>query len=78
MNGPVKHPMLRYHGGKWRIAPWIISYIPTHKIYVELFGGGGSILLRKPRSYAELYNDFDEEIEYCDRKSHIKEAIHER
>jgi DNA adenine methylase len=29
---------------------------------VELFGGGGSILLRKPRSYSELYNDLDEEI----------------
>jgi DNA adenine methylase len=44
------------------IAPWIISYIPAHRIYVELFGGGGSVLLRKPRSYAELYNDLDGEI----------------
>jgi DNA adenine methylase len=58
----VKRSMLRYHGGKWRIAPWIISYIPAHRIYVELFGGGGSILLRKPRSYSELYNDLDGEI----------------
>jgi DNA adenine methylase len=58
----VKRSMLRYHGGKWRIAPWIISYIPAHKIYVELFGGGGSVLLRKPRSYSELYNDLDGEI----------------
>jgi DNA adenine methylase len=55
-------PILRYHGGKWRIAPWILSYIPKHKIYVELFGGGGSILLRKSRSYSELYNDLDGEI----------------
>jgi DNA adenine methylase len=58
----IRRPLLRYHGGKWRIAPWIISYIPVHKIYVELFGGGGSILLRKPRSDAELYNDLDGEI----------------
>jgi DNA adenine methylase len=62
MKGLVKRSILRYHGGKWRIAPWIISYIPAHKIYIELFGGGGSVLLRKPRSYSELYNDLDGEI----------------
>jgi DNA adenine methylase len=60
-NSPTR-PLVRYHGGKWRIAPWILSYIPAHKIYVELFGGGGSILLRKPRSYAEIYNDLDTEM----------------
>jgi DNA adenine methylase len=58
----VKRPILRYHGSKWRIAPWIISYIPDHRIYVELFGGGGSVLLRKPRAYSEVYNDLDGEI----------------
>jgi DNA adenine methylase len=58
----VKRPILRYHGGKWRIAPWIISFLPPHRIYVELFGGGGGVLLRKPRSHAELYNDLDGEI----------------
>jgi DNA adenine methylase len=62
MQGLVKRPILRYHGGKWRIAPWILSYIPAHKIYVELFGGGGSILLRKSRSKSELYNDLDRDI----------------
>jgi DNA adenine methylase len=58
----VKRPLIRYHGGKWRLAPWILSFIPPHKIYVELFGGGGSVLLKKPRSYSELYNDLDQEI----------------
>lgn len=55
-------PVLRYHGGKWRIAPWIISTFGEHTTYTEVFGGGGSILLRKPRSYAEIYNDLDGEI----------------
>lgn len=55
-------PIVRYHGGKWKLAPWIISNFPEHRVYTEAFGGGGSVLLRKPRCYAEIYNDLDGEM----------------
>lgn len=55
-------PVLRWHGGKWRLAPWIIKHFPAHRIYVEPFGGGASVLLRKQPALTEVYNDLDQEV----------------
>ena len=58
----MKRSALKYYGGKWKMAPKIIKMFPAHKVYVEPFGGGGSILLRKDRSYNEVYNDIDSSV----------------
>ena len=56
------HPPLRYHGGKWRIGKWVASHFPKHKFYVEVFGGAAGVLLQKPRSTVEVYNDLDSQV----------------
>lgn len=31
--------VLRWHGGKWRLAPWIVAHFPPHRVYVKPYGG---------------------------------------
>jgi len=58
----VTRPALRYHGGKFRLAPWICEFFPPHHAYVEPYGGGASVLLQKRKAHSECYNDIADEI----------------
>lgn len=52
-------PPLKWHGGKTYLARRIIALMPPHRVYVEPFIGGGSILLNKPRAEREVAGDVD-------------------
>jgi DNA adenine methylase len=56
MTAPTR-PALRWYGGKWRIAPWVIAHLPAHDAYCEPYGGAASVLLRKPPAKIETWND---------------------
>lgn len=58
----VTKPALRYHGAKFRLASWIMQFFPPHQVYTEAFGGAAGVLLQKPRSYSEVYNDLDGDV----------------
>ena len=54
--------ILKYPGAKNRLARWIVSHIPPHKIYVEPFFGSGAVFFNKERCYNEIINDIDDDI----------------
>ena len=54
--------LLKYPGAKNRLAPWIVSHIPQHKVYCEPFLGSGAVFLNKEPAYNEILNDLDDDI----------------
>lgn len=52
-------PLLKYPGGKWKIAEWIIDHFPPHKVYLEPFFGSGAVFFKKEPAYVETINDMD-------------------
>ncbi len=53
---------LKYPGAKNRIAPWIVSHIPPHETYVELYFGSGAVFFHKEPCKIETINDLDENV----------------
>ncbi|UVE51442.1 DNA adenine methylase [Haloferax larsenii] len=54
--------VMNYPGAKARLAPWIIDHLPDHNTYVEVFGGSAAVLVHKPESVNEIYNDVDDDL----------------
>jgi len=51
--------LIRWAGGKGKQLSDLLPFIPDGRVYVEPFGGGASVLLNRPRSEVEVYNDLD-------------------
>jgi DNA adenine methylase len=49
-------------GGKHLLAKTIISIMPAHKTYVEVFGGAGWVLFKKNPSEVEAWNDLNSDL----------------
>lgn len=49
-------------GGKNILARKIISLMPEHHCYVEVFGGAGWVLFKKPTSKVEVWNDLNSDL----------------
>jgi len=56
---PIPPTFIRYMGADSTILPFLLKIIPPHRCYVEVFGGSAKLLLAKPPSKVEVYNDID-------------------
>lgn len=70
-------PLIKYPGGKGRLASLIIRHLPEHETYVEPFAGGGAVFFRKPSSKKSVLSDKDPfSIEFFDsvRRGQMKKC----
>ncbi|MGH8164307.1 MAG: DNA adenine methylase, partial [Rhodanobacteraceae bacterium] len=51
-----------WYGGKFSHLDWLLPLLPSCHHYCEPFAGSGAVLLNRPASALETYNDLDGEI----------------
>ena len=51
-----------WYGGKFSHLDWLLPLLPEAHHYCEPFGGSGAVLLNRPPSPVETYNDLDGEV----------------
>lgn len=68
---------LAYMGGKSLLTKKIISRMPEHKCYCEVFAGAAWLLFRKEESSVEIINDINKDLVTLYRviKHHLEEFI---
>ena len=66
---PVRNPTTRrkliafgWYGGKFSHLDWLLPLLPECHHYCEPFAGSGAVLLNRPPSPVETYNDLDGEV----------------
>ncbi len=68
---------LSYMGGKSLLAPKILTRIPEHHCYCEVFAGAAWLLFKKEESKVEILNDINTDLITLYRivKNHLEEFI---
>ena len=56
---PVVMP---YYGGKFMMSKRLVTMIPPHRRYFEVFAGGASMFFRKAKAEWNILNDIDNDI----------------
>lgn len=71
------HSPLAYVGGKSKLSKHIVSNIPEHKTYCEVFSGAAWVFFKKPESQVEVLNDLDSDLVSFYRvvSSHLEEFL---
>jgi len=69
-----------WYGGKFNHLKWLLPLLPECHHYCEPFGGSAAVLLNRPPSSVETYNDMDGEVANFfrvlrDQKNRLIEAI---
>jgi D12 class N6 adenine-specific DNA methyltransferase len=59
LGGRLLSSPLHYYGSKARLAPWIVSLLPAHRVYVEPFCSGALLFAKRPSTH-EIVNDLDD------------------
>ncbi|MEP7043323.1 MAG: DNA adenine methylase [Dokdonella sp.] len=73
----MAHPIIPWPGGKRRLLQQLLSDIPTHKSYVEVFAGGAALLLAKEPAASEVLNDLKRDLVLLYRcvQHHLDELV---
>lgn len=51
--------LISWFGGKTAFSRELIPLFPKHDVFVDVFGGSGAVIINKPPSKLEVYNDID-------------------
>jgi hypothetical protein len=66
-NGRVRRPVRKkiafgWYGGKYSHLDWLLPLLPKCHHFCEPFGGSAAVILNRPPSPVETYNDLDGEV----------------
>jgi DNA adenine methylase len=58
----TKNIAFGWYGGKYSHLDWLLPLLPATEHYCEPFGGSAAVLINRPPSPVETYNDLDGEV----------------